>query len=255
MPRLQWFKLHLDPDQKSHTIPSLSVKQKDWRQMKYPHHATAASVTTDYIRASIEHVHHVLKMQLGRAYEGMTFAYVITVPAMWSDKAQAELRKCATAAGMGELSDIHIISEPEAAAIHALRANSPNDLQVNDTVLLIDAGGGTVDLITFTIEQLSPVLHLREAAAGTGAYCGSTFLNRRFEDFLRSRFESSPEWDSDTLEQAMSRFEAWAKRRFTGKKLSSSISPFLKLVTMKTSKFTEASSVSLWKKCMEYFFR
>jgi hypothetical protein len=80
-------------------------------------------------------------------------------------------------------------------------------------VLLIDAGGGTVDLITFTIEQLSPTLKLREAAAGIGAYCGSTYLNRRFEDFLRERLENCPYWDRDTLEQAMMRFEACAKRR------------------------------------------
>ncbi|KAJ5905918.1 uncharacterized protein N7473_002834 [Penicillium subrubescens] len=79
----------------------------------------------------------------------------------------------------------------------------------------MDAGGGTVDLITFTIEQTSPVIRLCEAAAGTRSYCGSTLLNRHFEDFLRSRLEAAPGWDSDTLEQAMSRFEAWAKRRFT----------------------------------------
>jgi hypothetical protein len=100
--------------------------------------------------------------------------------------------------------------------IHALRASSPNNLQVDDTVLLIDAGGGTVDLITFTIEQLRPVLRLRESAAGTGAYCGSSYLNRRFEDFIWRRLEPLSGWDSDTLEQAMVRFEAYAKRRFAG---------------------------------------
>lgn len=216
MPRLQWFKLRLDPDQKAQIMPASAVTHKDWRQMDYPHHATPASVTTDYIRALLKYVHCRLKMQRGPAFDSMSFTNVITVPAMWSDKAQAELRNCAKEAGLGDLSNIRIISEPEAAAIHALRASSPNNLEVGETVLLVDAGGGTVDLITFTIDQLLPVLRLRESAPGTGSYCGSTYLNRRFEDFLRQKLGSASGWDSDTLEQAMVRFDAYAKRRFTG---------------------------------------
>lgn len=216
MPRLQWFKLGLDPDQKSHIMPALAMKHKDWRKMDYPHHATPESVTTDYLRALTSHVKDVLKAQLGATFNSMSFTYVITVPAMWSERAKAELRRCAEKAGLGVYSSICIISEPEAAAIHALRASNPTNLQPSDTVLLVDAGGGTVDLITFTIEQLSPTLILRESAPGTGAYCGSTFLNRRFEDFVRQRLESCDGWDQDTLEQAMMRFEACAKRTFTG---------------------------------------
>lgn len=197
-------------------MPLLAVNDKNWRHMDYPHHATPASVTTDYIRALLKHVYHVLKMQLGPAFDSMTFTNVITVPATWSDKAQAELRKCAEEAGMGDLFEIRIISEPEAAAVHALRASSPNNLKVNDTVLLIDAGGGTVDLITFTIEQLTPALRLRETVAELEPIAGVHSLNRRFEDFLRKRLESSASRDSDTLEQAMVRFEDYAKRRFTG---------------------------------------
>ncbi|GLI78720.1 hypothetical protein PoHVEF18_007041 [Penicillium ochrochloron] len=216
MPRLQWFKLGLDPDQKAHIMPALAIQHKDWRKMDYPHHATPETVTTDYLRALTQHVHKLLKAQLGVAFDSMSFSYVITVPAMWSEKAKAELRKCAENAGLGDCSSICIISEPEAAAIHALRASNPTNLQAGDTVLLIDAGGGTVDLITFTIEQRLPILKLRESAAGTGAYCGSTYLNRRFEDFIRQRLESCSGWDQDTLEQAMMRFEACAKRTFTG---------------------------------------
>ncbi|KAJ5485119.1 hypothetical protein N7539_005107 [Penicillium diatomitis] len=156
--------------------------------------------TTDYLRAVLNHVHSVLKSQVGPAFDHLTFVNVITVPAMWSDKARACLRTCATEAGFGDGSTIHIISEPEAAAIHALQASSPNDLEVGDTVLLIDAGAGTVDLITFTIEQLLPCLRLREAAS----------------DFVRQTLRSDIGWNSDSRDNAMERFELFAKRRFTG---------------------------------------
>ncbi|KAI2787514.1 hypothetical protein POX_f07882 [Penicillium oxalicum] len=91
MPRLHWFKLRLDPDQKEHIIPSLAKFHKDWKQMSLPHHATIESVPTDYLRSLLNHVHSVLKIQLGPAFDTMVFAHVITVPAMWTGKAQARL--------------------------------------------------------------------------------------------------------------------------------------------------------------------
>lgn len=123
---------------------------------------------------------------------------------------------CAKEAGFGEPSQIHIVSEPEAAAIHALKASSPHGIEVGDTIVICDAGGGTVDLITFTVTQLKPHLRLKEQAPGTGALCGSTFLNRRFEGFLKERLSSIEEWEHDTLEEAMGRFELVAKRTFAG---------------------------------------
>lgn len=39
-----------------------------------------------------------------------------------------------------------MISEPEAAAIYALDRIDKHDLQIGDTFVLCDAGGGTVDL-------------------------------------------------------------------------------------------------------------
>ncbi|KAJ6108479.1 hypothetical protein N7523_009802 [Penicillium sp. IBT 18751x] len=119
-------------------------------------------------------------------------------------------------AGLAKSASILIVSEPEAAAIHALKVSNPHGLKVDDTVVLCDAGGGTVDLITFTIVELSPNLRLREAAPGTGSLCGSTFLNRRFEDFLLKQLGSCPGFAEDTMEQATQHFELVAKRRFAG---------------------------------------
>ncbi|GKZ16561.1 hypothetical protein AbraCBS73388_000141 [Aspergillus brasiliensis] len=123
---------------------------------------------------------------------------------------------CAEKAGFGEASKVRIVSEPEAAAIHSLRASSPHGLEVGNTIVLCDAGGGTVDLITFTIIELSPNMRLKEEAPGTGSLCGSTFLNRRFEEMLDDRLSSLPGWDRDTLDEAMHRFETVAKRTFSG---------------------------------------
>ena len=43
---------------------------------------------------------------------------------------------------MGKGDRLQIISEPEAAAVYALDAMDPHDIQVGDTFVLCDAGGG-----------------------------------------------------------------------------------------------------------------
>lgn len=69
------------------------------------------------------------------------------MPAVWSDLAQAKTRTCAEQAGMGKGSALHIITEPEAAAMYALDIMDPHDIEIDDTFVLCDAGGGTVDLV------------------------------------------------------------------------------------------------------------
>ena len=71
--------------------------------------------------------------------------YIITVPAVWSDKAKELTAECAVDAGMGPRDRLHIVSEPEAAAIYAFsRFNEINagSLKIGDTFVLCDAGGG-----------------------------------------------------------------------------------------------------------------
>lgn len=216
MPRLQWIKLALDPEQKHGLDTPVSAKYRDARRMELPHHATTESVINDYLRALVDHVLQTLKNQVGAAFDLMEITYVITVPAIWTDQAKVRTLTCAEKAGLGESSKIRIVSEPEAAAMHTLKVTNPQRPNIGDTIVLCDAGGGTVDLITFTVVQLSPALRLRESAPGIGGLCGSTFLNRSFEDFVRDRLSSCEGCDSDTMEEALHRFELVSKRRFAG---------------------------------------
>ncbi|SPB49280.1 unnamed protein product [Aspergillus niger] len=216
MPRVQWIKLGLVPDHKLGVGSRLSATYNDCRRIPVPYHSSPEDVVTDYLRCLREHAVDILKLKLGSSLDSTGFEFVITVPAIWSDKAKMTTMSCAEKAGFGEASKVRIVSEPEAAAIHSLRASSPHGLEVGDTIVLCDAGGGTVDLITFTIIQLSPNMRLKERAPGTGSLCGSTFVNRRFEELLNDRLSSLPGWDRDTLDEAMHRFETVAKRTFSG---------------------------------------
>ena len=118
---------------------------------------------------------------------------------------------------MGSGTTLHIISEPEAAAIYSLDAIDPHGLEVGDTFVVCDAGGGTVDLITYNVSALKPILRLSEVSIGSGLLCGSSFLNRRFEQFIKAKLGNEPRWDSDVLEEAMKHFEHRVKRQFCGR--------------------------------------
>lgn len=162
----------------------------------------------DYLTALRCHAERVLRHKLPQsALTSTPIEFVITVPAVWSDRAQASTRRCAEQAGMGTGSSLHIISEPEAAAMYALDAMDPHNIKVGDTFVLCDAGGGTVDLISYKVSALKPMLRIAEAAPGSGSLCGSTFLNRIFHKFLADRFSADPNWDEDVSEEAMKRFE------------------------------------------------
>lgn len=77
---------------------------------------------------------------------------------------------------------------------------------MGDTFVLCDAGGGTVDLISYTISALFPNLQIKEAAPGTGDFCGSTYLDEAFSNYLTLILSDEPGWDSEVLAEAMSQF-------------------------------------------------
>lgn len=109
-----------------------------------------------------------------------------------------------------------MISEPEAAVTCALDCMDPGTLEVGDTFVLVDGGGGTGDLISYVIEELGKIVKIREVAPGTGALCGSSYLNHIFRDFLLKRFADHPDWEDEILDDAMHKFETYTKRHFRG---------------------------------------
>ncbi|KAL8786640.1 MAG: hypothetical protein Q9213_002669 [Squamulea squamosa] len=216
--RHQWFKLGLDPLQSR--TSTLATTYPDPKAAPPAYGRSHGELTRDYLKALKNHAERILRHQLpASALASTPIVFVITVPAIWSDRAKAAMRRCAEQAGMGTGSGIHMVTEPEAAATYALQALDPHSTKIGDTFVLCDAGGGTVDLISYTVTALKPLLRVKEAAPGTGSLCGSTFLNRIFHDFLVRRLGDDPDWEfeqDEVLEEAMKRFDITVKRSFNG---------------------------------------
>ena len=216
--RFQWFKLGLEPGHDLGT--ELQRQLPDPLAAPPAYNRTSETMTSDYLTGLRLQVESVLQTKLPQgALSSTAIEYIvsqigieiwlsltmdeITVPAIWSDAAQSKTRACAEKVGMGAGSALHIISEPEAAAIHALSSMDHLDIQIGDTFVLCDAGGGTVDLISYTIQALKPNLQIIEASPGSGSLCGGSFLNRRFQNFLEDKLANQEGWGTDVLEEPM----------------------------------------------------
>lgn len=88
-----------------------------------------------------------LPLLYGKEYlskQQMTF--VLTVPAIWSDKAKELTTQAATRAGL-QKENLILITEPEAAAIYCATLCTETDLREGARFLVCDAGGGTVVIL------------------------------------------------------------------------------------------------------------
>ncbi|KAI0487191.1 hypothetical protein F4859DRAFT_502416 [Xylaria cf. heliscus] len=175
---------------------------------------------TDYMTSVFEYVLKIIREQLGHMLDNTPVHVVLTVPAIWSDLAKQRTLQAFRRVPNMEESSVTLLSEPEAAAISALRDLNRGSLKDEDTFVVVDAGGGTVDLITYTVASLFPILKVHEATVGTGDLCGSSLVNLRFQQFLTAKFQDEPNWDTDVLRDALDSFEMRVKRSFSSAALA-----------------------------------
>lgn len=158
-----------------------------------PSGKTPIDVTADYLIQLRKALRIQLQKILGEAVYNRhedSIHYYLTVPAIWNDAGKAATKRAAIQAGLVRAesdSRVTLISEPEAAAMFCSKTGLLN-LKIMDAVLVVDCGGGTVDLIAYEVTQEEP-LTLVEATTGSGDSCGSTAVNRNFSGLLRRRID------------------------------------------------------------------
>ncbi|KAI5209900.1 hypothetical protein E4T39_00616 [Aureobasidium subglaciale] len=213
--RLRYLKLRLD--ERQDYPPSVSREIID--NLLKQSGVDAQEAVSDYMSAVFSRAKEAMILRFGEDMVSTTpIKVIVTVPAVWSDAAKDATLKAAAKAGMG--TNMQMISEPEAAANYALNSidRQRKLLNASDTFIVLDCGGGTVDLIAYEVQSLGP-LRLEEAASGIGALCGGAFLNLRFEDLVRARigsdaFDILREKKPKLWPVALKNFEEFIKRNF-----------------------------------------
>ncbi|CAB4438833.1 unnamed protein product [Rhizophagus irregularis] len=110
---------------------------------------------------------------------------ILTVPAEYSEKDIAIMRECAYNANLINYKyskNLQFISAPEAAAIYCMEKEY-DLLNIGETFMVVDCGGGTVDLTTRKLVGNNP-LQLSEVTERIGDFCGSAFIDEQFIEFL-----------------------------------------------------------------------
>ncbi|KAK6335044.1 hypothetical protein TWF718_010486 [Orbilia javanica] len=174
-----------------------NLRIEDSASIKLPQAKTAIDVSSDYLKLLYNDLmNNRLRKRYPDTLDFTPIEFVFTIPAIWSHKAQEATRYAAKTAGFcSRGSDsLSLVSEPEAAAmyvLHAMREKSFSrisaqkmSLECGENFVICDCGGGTVDLISYEVEEEYPRFSLKEAAVGTGAKCGSSYIDAAFKNFL-----------------------------------------------------------------------
>lgn len=117
--------------------------------------------------------------------------WVLTVPAIWSDPAKKFMREAANMGGIPN-SRLILALEPEAASIYC--KNLPVDRTVSSSgkstldafapgtqYLILDAGGGTIDI---TVQEIKSDGDIKQIYMANGGDWGGTKVDRAFDDFM-----------------------------------------------------------------------
>nr|XP_034311557.1 heat shock 70 kDa protein 12A [Crassostrea gigas] len=133
---------------------------------------------------------HLLDSQKpkGKIVKNDDILWVLTVPAIWDDTAKLFMRKAAQEAGIPG-HQLMIALEPEAASIYCKHlpveklegTNTISAFQPGSKYLVLDAGGGTVDI---TVHEVKPNGHLKELDRASGGDWGGTSVDMAFKSAL-----------------------------------------------------------------------
>jgi hypothetical protein len=188
---LRWFKLLLlDPKDLPPEVRGYGYLE-DMRKRLANEDRDPVEVVADYLRRLWRHTLANIGSEIGETVLSQTNLKIrMTVPAIWPAYALARMRDAATLADMTqqrgkcEPTGLDFVNEPEAAAL-ASTADLKKEcrLESGDTFTIMDAGGGTVDLISYRVKSTQPFA-LEEVVEGQGGLCGAKFLDEDFETEL-----------------------------------------------------------------------
>ncbi|PKY39137.1 hypothetical protein RhiirA4_452290 [Rhizophagus irregularis] len=133
------------------------------------------------------------------------------------------MRRCLYDAGLtkslGTL-NLQFTTEPEAAAIHCMNVMKEHRLTTGATYLVVDCGGGTVDL---TVRKLLSTDRIGETTERSGDFCGGTYVDDEFLKYLgnvvgKSAMNMLKEKNYGQINYMMQQFCSQVKIPFTGEK-------------------------------------
>ncbi|KAI0031107.1 hypothetical protein K488DRAFT_52773 [Vararia minispora EC-137] len=223
---LHWFKMLLRPE-------SITVAHDDVPQPKLPPGKDVVDVYADYYKYMFECAKRFIgqkdqasKMFLDSLDED-AITFVLAHPNGWGGAQQTAMRQALVKAELIPDSDdayerVAFVSEGEASLHFCLGSGNVSDeievsalLSDGSTLMIIDAGGGTVDLSTYTFASVSPV-EVKEAFLPDCVFEGSVMVRRRAERHIRAKLANSRFGKPEFIEAIANEFDRAPKKCFKG---------------------------------------
>ncbi|KAJ6626671.1 hypothetical protein B0H10DRAFT_1998098 [Mycena sp. CBHHK59/15] len=208
-----WFKLHLRPgvEATARTLHPLPANKK------------AVDVYADFLR----YLFRCARVYIEEAYpagnalwialqDGIEF--ILTHPNGWEGEQQSEMRKAAIVAGLipnnaDGHKRVHFVTEGEASLHFCIRNGLASDpLRLGKGVIIVDAGGGTIDISTYRKVVTTKGESFEEIAPPKCVFQGSIFVSQRAGDHLREKLRGSKY--ADDVEHIRECFDKTTKLRF-----------------------------------------
>ncbi|KAM0411797.1 hypothetical protein ACHAPD_010018 [Fusarium lateritium] len=188
---LRWFKLLLVNERDLPANVRDCEHLKTARELMQKLNKAPVQVFSDYLRYLWEYSRERIEASEEKGWANIYHIhFVVTLPAIWPHYVRSRMLEAMKIAGLFEVAKegnttYGFISEPEAAALTCLRENVGRCTpEVGDQFIVCDAGGGTVDIITYKIEKFTPFV-VSESVKGDGGLCGGIFLDQKFLELLR----------------------------------------------------------------------
>ncbi|KAI0708754.1 hypothetical protein C8T65DRAFT_740136 [Cerioporus squamosus] len=196
----KWFKLHLRPEH----LDSDEVNRRDLPPL--PPGKTVVQVFADF-----------LGYLLLRASDQIDF--VLSHPNGWEGLQQGKMRQAAVLAGLvpdnaAGHARIHFVTEGEASLHFCVQSGLTSEsIETGESVMIVDAGGGTVDISSYSFTSTTPI-SVEEVATAECIMQGSTRVNVRAEKFLKERLKTSAYGNEEDIKTMLDYFDKFTKPVF-----------------------------------------
>ncbi|XP_060065171.1 heat shock 70 kDa protein 12A-like [Ylistrum balloti] len=240
----------------------------------------AMTIFSMAIRYLKEHLMTMVQKQVLSDVGEDMIGWVITVPAIWDEGAKQFMREAAQAAGICT-DHLQLALEPEAASVYCMKEHTilVREKRIGQALfeegsrfLVVDMGGGTIDM---TVHEITVDQCIREIRRASGGAYGGTTVDKAFLTFLQQVFgaEILEKLMQDAMtdyldlfsefEMKKRTFKSGSGRKFvlqipvklkdlyermTGNKLADSMTKFSKSASIKKNKM----HIGL-EKCTEFF--
>ncbi|RPD70094.1 hypothetical protein L226DRAFT_256752 [Lentinus tigrinus ALCF2SS1-7] len=214
----KWFKLHLRPEH----LDSNEVNRRDLPPL--PTGKTVVQVFADFLEylvsctqryitsthASGESLWNSLKDQID---------FVLSHPNGWEGLQQGKMRQAAVLAKLvpdnaAGHARIHFVTEGEASLHFCVQSGlTTSSIETGESVMIVDAGGGTVDISSYSFTSTTPI-SVEEIATAECIMQGSTRVNVRAEKFLKERLKNSAYGNEEDIKTMLDYFDKFTKPVF-----------------------------------------